>query len=86
MPSFPMQVTCYIQRDATGRLFLRPAAAAEPSERYSSEEENSEDDEEWQPPLTSSLVACIEVPSYQGWRGFSLGMLIYGLFLGVEAS
>ena len=56
------QVTCYIQRDATGRLFLRPAAAAEPSERSSSEDENSEDDEEWQPPLKSSLVACIEVP------------------------
>lgn len=55
------QVTCYIQRDAAGRLFLRPAAAAEPSERSSSEDENSEDDEEWQPPLKSSLVACIEV-------------------------
>lgn len=80
------QVTCYIQRDATGRLFLRPAAAAEPSERSSSEE-NSEDDEEWQPPLKSSLVACIEVPFSHGNRIFLLGgMLIDVLFLGLKAS
>ena len=84
------QVTCYIQRDAAGRLFLRPAAAAEPSERSSSEDENSEDDEEWQPPLKSSLVACIEVPfsSIFKWNRIFLlgGMLIDVLFLGLKAS
>eukprot|EP00438_Fugacium_kawagutii_P016513 Skav225453 [mRNA] locus=scaffold3785:41552:48017:- [translate_table: standard] len=51
------EVTCYIQRDETGRLFLRPAA----STSVSSDSSSVSEEEEWQPPLKGSQVAYIEV-------------------------
>jgi len=55
------EVTCFIQRDEHGRLFLRPAAAMEASVSVASSTSDTEDEEEWQPPMKGALVACIEV-------------------------
>jgi len=54
------EVTCFIQRDEHGRLFLRPAAAMEASVA-SSTSDTEDEEEEWQPPMKGALVACIEV-------------------------
>ncbi|CAK9101901.1 Kinesin-like protein KIF13B (Kinesin-like protein GAKIN) [Durusdinium trenchii] len=51
------EVTCFIQRDNTGRLFLRPAANTETSSGSSM----SGSEEEWQPCGKASAVAYIEV-------------------------
>ena len=53
------EVTCFIQRDEHGRLFLRPAAAMEASVA-SSTSDTEDEEEEWQPPMKGALVACIE--------------------------
>jgi len=62
------EVTCFIQRDEHGRLFLRPAAAMEASVSVASSTSDTEDEEEWQPPMKGALVACIEAGNDEEFR------------------